>query len=62
MKIACKKSNFVLKSSLCVGIKGLAGRGGIGYGHTDRFGTQDNQPLGMLRQWIGEDCDLYAKR
>ena len=41
-----------------VGIKGLPGRGGIGMGHRDDFGTPD--PDGrVLREWIGEDARHY---
>jgi len=42
-----------------VGIKGLPGRPGIGIGHYKQFnGTAD--PEGdVLREWIGDDADLY---
>jgi hypothetical protein len=41
-----------------VGIKGLPGRGGIGIGHRDEFGTPD--PDGkLLRDWIGNDARFY---
>ena len=46
---------------LCVGIKGLPGRGGIGCGHrrdTAMFRDPDGQ---VLRRWIGDDAELYAK-
>lgn len=39
-----------------VGIKGMPGRGGIGCGHMDAFGTPVN-----LRDWIGEDAALYGR-
>jgi hypothetical protein len=38
-----------------VGIKGLPGRGGIGCGHMDHFGS----PM-QLSDWIGEDAKLYG--
>jgi hypothetical protein len=38
-----------------VGIKGLPGRGGIGCGHADHFGSPMN-----LSDWIGEDAALYG--
>lgn len=43
------------------GIKGLPGRGGIGMGHSKDFaGTHD--PDGrILREWIGDDADLYLQ-
>ena len=39
-----------------VGIKGIAGRGGIGSGHRDTFGHPMN-----LADWIGEDASLYGR-
>lgn len=46
--------------SLCIGIKGLPGRAGIGIGHrlgpnekTDHDGT-------ILREWIGDDAARYS--
>jgi hypothetical protein len=44
-----------------VGMKGLPGRYGIGYGHTASMrGMFD--PTGVrLRQWIGDDADAYAQ-
>jgi len=43
-----------------VGIKGLPGRGGIGMGHRDDFKGTDDPDLALLRQWIGDDAELYA--
>lgn len=42
-----------------VGIKGLPGRDGIGMGHCDSFkGTAD--PNGtLLREWVGDDAEMY---
>ncbi len=42
-----------------VGIKGMPGRGGIGYGHTDRMGSEDVGPFKELQKWIGEDYKIY---
>lgn len=39
----------------CVGIKGMPGRGGIGYGHDDQRGDKDSQPFRLLKEWIGTD-------
>jgi hypothetical protein len=45
------------KTDLCVGIKGLPGRGGIGAGHR-MTGTLD-QHRETLRSWLGDAADLY---
>lgn len=45
---------------LCVGIKGMPGRAGIGIGHQDRFPGTSDQDGSVLRGWIGQDADLYA--
>lgn len=43
-----------------VGIKGLPGRAGLGLGHRpDRHWTDDTDLL-QLRDWVGDDVDLYA--
>lgn len=42
-----------------VGIKGLPGRGGIGMGHRDNFTGTADPDLNLLRQWIGDDVELY---
>ena len=44
------------KTRHVVGIKGLPGRGGIGCGHSENFGSPMN-----LRDWIGEDAALYGR-
>lgn len=43
-----------------VGIKGLPGRGGIGMGHRNDFRGTEDPGLTLLRQWIGDDVELYA--
>lgn len=43
-----------------VGIKGLPGRGGIGMGHRNDFRGTADPDLTLLRQWIGDDVELYA--
>ena len=53
-------SRHLFTGNRVVGIKGLPGRGGIGMGHRDNFvGTADPN-LTLLRQWIGDDVELYA--
>lgn len=49
-------SKLLYDSRMVVGIKGLPGRKGIGAGHRDTFG----EPMD-LRQWIGDDVDIYKK-
>ena len=44
-----------------VGIKGLPGRGGIGVGHRDSFRGRPDPNLDILRQWIGDDAEVYAR-
>ena len=51
---------LVYRDSLtCVGIKGMKGRGGIGYGHKGSFGSPDAAPFYTLRKWIGNDAEFY---
>lgn len=41
------------------GIKGMPGRGGIGMGHKPDFhGTKDTDGA-LLREWIGQDAEIY---
>jgi hypothetical protein len=53
------RSRYLFGGGRVCGIKGLPGRGGIGMGHSKDFaGTHD--PDGrILREWIGDDADLY---
>jgi hypothetical protein len=53
------RSRYLFGGGRVCGIKGLPGRGGIGIGHSKDFaGTHD--PDGrILREWIGDDADLY---
>ena len=57
-KIDCKKIIFDGKN-ICVGIKGMPGRGGIGYGHKDKMGKPDTRRFHLLKQWIGSDTTNY---
>ncbi|MBN4999090.1 glycosyltransferase family 2 protein [Stenotrophomonas maltophilia] len=42
-----------------VGIKGLAGRGGIGMGHDPDFKGEADPCGSLLRDWIGADAEVY---
>jgi len=42
-----------------VGIKGLPGRGGIGMGHDAGFKGEPDPTGALLRDWIGEDSEVY---
>ena len=55
------RSRYLFAGNRVCGIKGLPGRGGIGMGHSKDFaGTHD--PDGrILREWIGDDADLYLQ-
>ena len=55
------RSRYLFGGNRVCGIKGLPGRGGIGMGHSKDFaGTHD--PDGrILREWIGDDADLYLQ-
>lgn len=48
-------------SRVHVGIKGIPGRPGVGVAHDPsvRYYT-DDPDLSVLRQWVGDDADLYA--
>jgi hypothetical protein len=49
----------MIESSLCVGIKGMPGRSGIGIGHRMPHGTHDPR-LFKLEELIGPDYSNYA--
>lgn len=42
-----------------IGIKGLAGRKGIGVGHSTRFQGQQDPSGEVLKDWLGEDAKFY---
>lgn len=54
------KSRHLFTGNRVVGIKGLPGRGGIGMGHRDDFKGTLDPDLVLLRQWVGNDAELYA--
>jgi hypothetical protein len=49
-----KNSHIFFDYGLCVGIKGMPGRKGIGQGHVEKFSNIDKD-YAILKQWIGED-------
>ena len=45
---------------LCVGMKGLPGRAGIGVGHKpQRSWSNDDKEMSKLSEWIGTDAEFY---
>lgn len=52
------KSCIFANENLCVGIKGMPGRDGIGVGHRQRDYMYDHGLL-KLQEWIGSDVELY---
>jgi hypothetical protein len=59
-----KNVNLFNEGNLAIGMKGMAGRGGIGAGHKrDLFGRTGHEDRNMiwLRSQIGEDISLYLK-
>lgn len=52
-------SKLLFSGANVTGIKGLPGRCGIGVGHKPDFhGTKDTDGA-LLREWIGQDAELY---
>lgn len=56
---AGRRKYLELNDHRTVGVKGMPGRTGIGMGHKDSFSGQRDPSLGLLRQWVGADADLY---
>lgn len=53
-------TRMIVESRMCVGIKGMPGRGGIGTGHRPDKRYSDDPDLKILEQWIGpDDLELY---
>lgn len=49
-------------TGLCIGIKGLPGRPGIGVGHkSEGIAWIPDPDLTLLRSWIGEDAEVYRQ-
>lgn len=57
-KVDCKK-HIEDSSNLCIGIKGLAGRTGIGIGHRNNTNWITDVNRKMLRTLIGKDAENY---
>lgn len=49
----------VENKSRVIGIKGMPGRIGIGYGHGKNFNGKPDFNGSQLRKWIGNDADFY---
>lgn len=60
-----KKLEFLVfnERQFSVGMKGLPGRAGLGTGHTVNWNDRwiPDPKLSKLKEWIGEDVDLYRK-
>jgi hypothetical protein len=55
---------LLLNIGRCVGMKGLPGRPGIGVGHrpdTRRGEWTEDKDLAVLREWIGDDVEMYRE-
>lgn len=52
-------SRHLFTGGRVVGMKGLPGRGGIGMGHSEDFKGLADPDLALLRQWVGDDVELY---
>lgn len=49
----------IVRSGTCVGIKGLPGQIGLGIGHRPGEGWHADSELIKLREWIGNDVEIY---
>lgn len=55
-----KKANVIrLESDLCLGVKGLPGRPGLGIGHVAQGFVSDDLIFTQLRKWTGDDFECY---
>jgi glycosyltransferase involved in cell wall biosynthesis len=60
--LLCKKLVFIA-NTWAVGIKGLPGRPGIGYGHGDKMSMLDTSPFNYLNRMIGEEnVNIYKQK
>jgi len=53
---------IVESKSRVIGIKGMPGRSGIGYGHSNNFNGKPDFSGAQLRKWIGADADFYLNK
>lgn len=44
----------------CIGIKGLPGKRGLGYGHRLSSGERADPDGQILKKWIGDDAEVYT--
>ena len=56
-----KNGNLFNEGNLAIGIKGMAGRGGIGAGHKIAMNMQTDINLNYLKSQIGEDIKYYEQ-
>lgn len=57
-----KRKLVINNKPICVGIKGLPGRTGIGIGHRpDEGGWSFDRDFSTLRNWVGSDVEIYKK-
>jgi hypothetical protein len=52
-------AKFLYPTKMVVGVKGLAGRKGIGMGHNADFNGQSDAGHTVFNKWIGENARLY---
>jgi len=53
---------FLEEKNRVIGIKGLAGRPGIGQGHNKNFNGTPDLNFSQLRKWIGNDANFYFQK
>lgn len=54
-----KGTKHLFSGGRVTGIKGMPGRGGIGMGHKPDFHGIKDTDGALLREWIGQDAELY---
>lgn len=56
-----KGAKHLFSGGRVTGIKGMPGRGGIGMGHKPDFHGIKDEDGELLREWIGQDADIYME-
>jgi hypothetical protein len=56
-----KNGNLFNEGNLAIGIKGLAGRAGIGAGHKMAMNMKEDQDWNYLKSQIGQDYEYYKR-